>query len=119
SGEVEVIGSPEDVANQYTESNYESLSSKKVNKTNGTSSRVPYFKVTSSQKRVLSNEENLELDIEYQITDETPVRVFISIIEEKRGATLLANGTEVISKKGENKLKYIFPLKYYNDCDIF
>lgn len=112
------IGSPEDVANQYTEDNFKSPRSKSSRENNELFRRVPYFRIVSKQKRVLSNEKDLKFDVEYEINDDAPIRVFISIIDEKRGVSILANGTEAISKKGKNKLTYVFPLKYYNDCNL-
>jgi ABC-2 type transport system ATP-binding protein len=116
---VKMIGSTEDVTNQYTEDNYQRSDQKKpAGKEAGLSERVPFFKVTSGSKRVLSSKDELVFDIEYEIADETPVRVFISIVDKKRNVPILAIGTEPIAKKGRNKLTYVFPLGYYNDCDL-
>lgn len=114
-GSIVVSGSPEDVANSYTQENFEST---EEDDDEGLSSRVPHFKVKPVSKQVLSNSDELKFSIEYEIMDDTPVRVFFSILDEKRGGVIFANGTEPIGGKGKHKLTYIFPLKYYNDTDI-
>jgi len=118
NGKIVTLGSPQDIANEYTQENLESTHEQNSNKLLNSSNKVPYFKITSESKRVLSKEDDLIFNVEYEITDNTPVHVFFSIIDEKRGGSILANGTEPISKKGKHKLTYVFPLTYYNDCDL-
>lgn len=121
-GKLVAAGTPDDVANKYTEENLESRETENSNNDSGfplgLSDRVPYFRIVSKSKKILTHKDELVFDVEYEITDDMPVRVFISIIDEKRGSSILSNGAKAISKKGRNKLTYVFPVKYYNDTDL-
>lgn len=122
-GKLTVAGSPEDIANKYTEINFETESKgdKKMGDDGyeiGLSSRVPYFKVKPAGKKILSYKDNLVFDVEYEITDDEPVMTAFSIIDEVRGGTVLANRAEAISGKGKHKLRYVFPLELYNDSNF-
>lgn len=121
-GEIEVIGSPEEVANRYTLENFEEPGESKSNSANGRpvglTNRIPYFRVTSPIKRALTSADDLTFNIEYEITDDIPVSVFFSIIDETRGGAILQNGAAPISKRGRHTLTYILPMKYYNDTNI-
>jgi len=121
-GVLALDGSPSEVANLYTENNFESKEAKNKDTQDhksGLSDRVPYFKVTARSKQVLSSDDKLIFDVEYDITDDTPVSILFSIVDEKRGGSILANGAKPIAKSGRNKLTYVFPLTYYNDTDIY
>ena len=121
NGKIAILGTPEDVANEYTQENFKSTRDIASDKdaSDGLSDRVPYFKVLPVSKRILSNEDTLVFDIEYEVTDDTPVRVFFSIIEEMRAFTILANGTMPIKGRGKHRLTYKLPLKYFNDSDLY
>lgn len=117
---IKMIGSTEDVANQYTLENLNSSSNVKKQKGNkypdGLSERVPLFKVTTDGRKILSNSDTLSFKVSYEITDDTPINIKISIIDEGRGGyPIVQNGTQAIAKKGMNSVEYEFPLSLYND----
>jgi ABC-2 type transport system ATP-binding protein len=120
-GKIAIDGTPEDVANVYTQENFKTVKDEKDEKghSDGLSDRVPYFKVLPVSKRVLGNKDTLVFDVEYEIMDNTPVSIFFSIIEERRAFTVLANGAMPIGGKGKHKLRYELPLKYFNDSDLY
>ena len=119
-----VIGTPEDVANQYIlenlrVSNDDSTVSIEGKHSEGLSARVPFFKITSRGKRILSSTEKLKIKISYKISDDTPVNLKISILDEGRGGyPIVQNGSRTIAKKGMNTLDYDFPLSLYNNTDL-
>jgi ABC-2 type transport system ATP-binding protein len=121
-GIVEAIGSPEDIANRYTLENFEVTGKKEIKGADGypegLSKRVPYLKVTTPIKRVLTRDDELIFNVEYEITDDTPVSVFIAVNDETRGGSILQNGAAPISKKGKHTLTYKLPLRYFNDTNI-
>lgn len=116
-GTIVASGTPEDVANQYTEDNFNNKDNSPQTEL-GLSSRVPYFKILPNSKQVLTNKDELKFDVEYEITDDEPVSIFFSIMDESRGGAILANGAKPISGKGRHKLTYVMPLEYYNDTEI-
>ncbi len=117
SGELVMVGTSDDVANQYTEDNFGEPSDS-TRSESGLSERVPYFKITPRSKQILTGKDELKFQVEYEITDDTSVSVFFSIIDERRGGTILANGTKPIKGRGRHKLTYVFPIRYYNDTNI-
>lgn len=122
-GIVRATGSTEDVANQYTLENLNELSDTKSSNGNeysdGLSKRVPFFEIKSNSTKLLSNNDILSFKVNYKITDDTPVNVKISIIDEGRGGyPIVQNGTNAIAKKGMSSLEYEFPLSLYNDSSL-
>ncbi|MES2630713.1 MAG: ABC transporter ATP-binding protein [Patescibacteria group bacterium] len=131
-GYVTESGSPEVVANQYTLENFEpsanSKSSKSRNNRSGLTELVPKFRISALSKKVLKNDESFELEIEYKITEDTPVWLGLSVIDEKSGGASSIfddqlkddSGNQILSstKKGNYKFRYSIPLSRFNDADI-
>lgn len=120
-GKIVLNGSPGDAANQYTQDNFESLNTTQQQDKHkeSLSRRVPYFKVTSVSKGILTRDNDLVFDIEYEITDNTPVHVHFAIVDEIRNTPILHNGAKEIIGKGRHKLRYVFPLNIYNNCNLY
>lgn len=118
-GKVAAIGSPDDVANEYTIENFKKDSKGKAHSKHGDglSDRVPFFKVTPVSKKVLTNEDVLSVDVEYEIEDDEPIILHIGIDDEIRN-TVLINGGAKVKGKGRHKLRYNLPLSPYNDCNL-
>lgn len=118
-GKIDISGSPEDIANEYTMKNFEQL--KKDTSPgeygDGLSERVPMLRIVPVSKPVLTNKDQLIVDIEYKIIDDTPLVVHIGITDEMRNVVILNNGTRVVGK-GEHKLRYTMPVNPYNDCNL-
>ena len=117
-GKVVIDGAPGDVANEYTQENYDTGKDKNENDRLGLSALVPDFKVTPVSKPVLSAGEDMVFEIEYEITSDQPVHVAFSIVDDTRDCAVMSNRTEAISGKGVHKLKYVFPTDLYSDTDF-
>lgn len=119
-GRIVASGTPDDVTNKYTEENFGSAGSKIDNKNDnlGLSSKISSLRIVPKSKQVLRAGEDIEFEIEYKITDDTPVHIAISIKEEIRNCVVMANRSEAISGKGIHKLTYRFPTNIYNDSDL-
>ncbi len=122
-GKIVIEGSPEDVANKYTEANFRT--SKKEEPPEeadghplGLSDRVPYFKVKPVSEKILTYKDDLVFDIENEITDDTPVMVAFSIVDESRGGAIFANRAKPTTSRGRHRLRYVFPLELYNDTNL-
>ncbi len=121
---IKTIGKNEDVANQYI---MENLSSPKQNErlsdgeyADGLSERVPRLKVTTDGKQLLNSNDNLKFKINYEIMDDTPINVKMSILDEGRGGyPIIQNGTSAITKKGKNSFEYEVPLSLYNNTNLY
>ena len=124
-GEVAAVGTPEEIADKYIMESFKTESKKERDAKDdsgyelGLSERVPHLKVKPVSKQILSSNENLVFDIEYEIADDAPVHVFFAVLDELRGGSFLQNGTSPISKKGKNKVRYTLPIDYYNNSDFY
>lgn len=121
NGKLVVVGTPNDVANQYTEDSFENA--QKSHHPNerplGLTDRVPAFNITPVSKTILTADDELRFRINYTITDNVPVNIKFSILDVGRGGyTLAQNGAMAIAKKGDTSLEYIFPLSLYNDGEF-
>lgn len=118
-GKLIVEGSPDDVANEYTQENF---ATRKISNDNdhqlGLSKLVPYFEVLPASDQMLSAGEDMVFDINYEITDDTPVHVAFSIVDNKRGCVVMANRAEAVSGKGRHTLRYVFPTDLYSNTDF-
>lgn len=126
-GLITISGSPEDVANGYSIDNVSVRTGNKASgnvvdrggKPDGLSDRVPYFKVSTGGSRVLSCEDSLSFNIEYEMTDETPVNAKFSILDDRRGGFPILQGVaSETSEAGRFTMRYNFPLKLYNNSSL-
>ena len=119
---IKVIGTPEDVANQYTLENFQKpfVPQKQQDAyEDGLCERVPKFRIIPVSKPLLTSADELVFEVEYKITDDTPVNVHISIIDEIRNVSIVNNGAKSKSGKGTHRLRYLLPLRLYNNCDLY
>lgn len=126
-GELSIMGSTEDVVNQYILENFETKNSR-TNQEEfppGLSEIVPSFKITTLSPQILKSKENFEFEIMYKITENVPVRIGLSLIDESSGGGLSVfddqvkekNGNlKIIStKKGVYRFRYKIPLARFNN----
>jgi len=117
-GKIKAVGSPDDIANEYTMENFRKQDTAGDGKhQEGLSDKVTMLRIVPVSKQVLTNKDDLIVDIEYRITDDTPIVVHIGIDDEIRDVVILNNGAKVAGK-GEHKLRYTMPVSAYNDCNL-
>jgi len=119
-GNIVASGTPKDVANEYTRANFVAKNEQKdeTGYELGLNDRVPYFKVKPSGKKTIMPGEDMVFDIEYEIKDDTPVNVKISIRDTIRGVDILQNGAKALHKAGRNRLSYTFPTAELNNMEL-
>lgn len=118
NGKIKIDGSPEEVANQYTEDNFKIRNPKDEQHLLGLSERVPKLKVVPVSKTVLYRDDKFVFDIEYEISDDKPITVAFSVVDLRRSGSVLEKRSEVIKKKGKNTLRYTYPLSLFNEGDF-
>ncbi len=120
NGEIVASGSPEDVANEYTQENFETKQSKKQNDeyATGLSRQIPHLKVVPESKQTLTAGDELSFRIEYEITDDTPVRVSFRISDETSSMLLFTDVSKVMSGRGVHYVGYSFPVHMYNNIPL-
>lgn len=130
-GEVSLIGSPADVANQYTLDNTkspENRSSEKGKREHGLSDIVPEFKVELLTSTVMKSKETAKLRIKYKTTKDMPLRFGISFIDDLSGGVISVfddqlkdeEGKQVVTstKAGSYSFDYHIPLERFNNRDF-
>lgn len=113
-GEVESIGTPEDIANLYTEENFKVEDKQNVPEINNQLD----LKVTSPHKRVVSSDQGVVFNIEFETTNNNPVYAAFSLIDMNRSGSVLDVRSANVSKKGKNSLTYKIPLDNINNGDF-
>lgn len=124
-GKVIVSGSPDDVANQYTEDNFkvsssESAAKKDNDRKAGLSGLVPRFDLTLvSDKNIITTEESLVFDITYEISEDLSVFPSFSFLCDSMGKSIFdVHKPDVISKSsGIHVYRYEVPLEMLNNAN--
>ena len=126
SGEIAIDGDPDEVASQYSIDNYlqDEEDSKNGEHAAGLSSLVPYFKIKPLAKQVLGSKDDFTISVEYEVTEDIPVRLGISLLDADAGSGLSIfddgikeNGKWKVAsdKKGRYQFTYKIPLDRFND----
>jgi len=120
NGKILVAGNPSDVANQYTEENTNTDTSKKerINKELGLSDNVPVFRINSKSKKVISRDKNFDFEIEYEFNDTKQIILAYSLTDIKRGGVVYDSGLMKLKDNGHQKLNFSLPMAMFNDTDF-
>lgn len=120
-GKIKSVGSPEEIANQYT---LDMLNAEKkaggVSKDDGSnkklSKQVKNLKITPKSPLALSSEDYFIFDITYELVEDLPVDLGISVLY--RGVSLVEHNTRELkighNKHTEHTLTYKLPLEMLN-----
>lgn len=124
-GNIRTIGSPNDVANEYTNENIgtnsvTSQSNIREDLELGLSEDIPAYEVSLQAGRLFSSSDNLVFDIKYSITSNIVVdAIVIEISDTSRGnvPVILEAVKGLHQNKGTYIITYECPLKILNDGD--
>jgi len=121
-GKIVVMGKPEMVANKYTEENFRKIKRNQDKFSEygiGLSDLVPYLKVKPVSKTVLSCDDDLVFDVEYEITQDKSVVVAFSIFDEQSNRSIIDSQSMPIEGKGKHKIRYALPLAIFNNINMY
>lgn len=119
-GKIKTIGSPEEVANQYSLDNLKAGS----NISNGSKElgpEVKNFEVKLLSSPVLKNSENLEFEIRYELNEDIDIDLAFSVVY--RGQSVIEHNTQKEKKLGNKKnikysVKYRLPLRSFRPSEL-
>jgi len=118
-GKVKLIGSPHEVANQYTLENFDSGRLDGVDKEN-LSSFVKSLNLKLKSPLDLSNKDKLAFDVSYELNEELPVYLGISIMF--RGVPVLESNSRSIAigykKDKKYTVSYNLPLNGFSKSEL-
>lgn len=120
-GKIKTIGSPEEVASQYSLDNLVSGSKKKSQGEKQLGPEVKHFHVNLLSSPLLTNKENLEFEIEYELSQDIDVDLAFSVVY--RGQSVVEHNTKEESLLGNKKDKlykvgYTLPLKNFQPVEL-
>jgi ABC-2 type transport system ATP-binding protein len=115
-GRLEINGTPDEVANQYTKLNLEGGTITDTEQQLGLTQDIPLFKITPISPTVLTKEDRCEFEINVEVYSlNTPAILNIRINDDTSSMLLISDNTKVISKPGKYSFGYSFPIKSYNN----
>ncbi|MDR2661338.1 MAG: ABC transporter ATP-binding protein [Lactobacillaceae bacterium] len=135
-GEIFMAGSPAEIANAYSQTNFEQSQKEEENKKDntkkekykpGTSVLLPKFELKAISKDILKSNEEFEFEISYKVTKDIPTGVGFSVLDLTSGGaySIIDDGAvdhEIFkpwnNKKGQFKKIYKLPLKSFNNRDF-
>lgn len=115
-GEIIIDGSPEDVANQYIEDNFNNKN--KEDLTLGLSNIIPELKIVPVSSQILKNIDSCEFEVIFKKTNKMPVKINIRITDETSGALIYTDLSKSITNIGISNIKYHFPITIYNNIGL-
>lgn len=119
NGEIKTIGSPEEVANQYSLDNL--TSDRGASGTKQLGSEVKSLDVKLLSRPVLSRHESLEFEINYELNQDIDVDLAFSVVY--RGQSVVEHNTQTEKKLGNKKntqykVTYSLPLKNFMPVEL-
>lgn len=116
-GEIVSIGNPDDIANEYSINNLATDDKIETDEEEETSDLIKDLAVEISPKKVISQNDTLNVNIKYKVTDKIATRVNVSLQDMSRNVPLFAASSPLTeSQKVEKNLE--LKLSELNDTDI-
>lgn len=120
-GEIVSYGSPDDVANLYSEENFGPLDGNSVRKgsNQGLSELVPEFELNALTDSIVKSGDNFTFEIKYRVTDDIEVFPSFSFTAEGMGKSIFdVHKPEKTTKgAGTYKYRYKIPINNLNNAD--
>ncbi len=116
-GVVKIDGSPEDVANDYSLENAERYSNKEEFPS---SDKIKDVKVTLLSSKKASQKDEVKVQVDYNVTDETSTFVALSLWDINRSQFIINSNSKeyMFEKGGKKKLIFTTHLPGINDTNI-
>jgi ABC-2 type transport system ATP-binding protein len=116
-GNIKILGSPDEVAKQYTMDNL-AQQNDNINKGEQPNKRVKDLKIKLISKPVLNDKNDLIFNITYHALTNQPMYVGFSIIDQNISLVEHTTILKPTSTKGRHTFRYKYPLKELRDSDL-
>ena len=126
-GEVEAIGDPETVSQQYTLANLEAEEKAERKRQeerggypNGLNERCPLLKTTAVSPKVCTSADIFKFDVEYQYDEPGDFYLAIALHDIRRGGITYDTGPKVVKmdKHGHQIVHFAMPLNLFNNGEF-
>ena len=126
-GEVEAIGDPETVSQQYTLANLEAEEKAERKRQeerggypNGLNERCPLLKTIAVSPKVRSSADTFKFDVEYQYDEPGDFYLAIALHDIRRGGITYDTGSKVfrMTRRGHQTVHFEMPLNLFNNGEF-
>ena len=118
-GEVASLGSIDEVVEAYTQLNLEKLGMKEpeTKEVLGLNDELTKLKISAISKKVVSNKENFEFEVEYNYIGKKKIFLAVAMFDQTRGG-IVYDSSQVYVDRGDQKVRFSIPMELFNSSEF-
>jgi len=118
-GEVASLGSIDEVVEAYTQLNLEKLGKKEpeTQEVLGLNDELTKLKINAISKKVVSNKENFEFEVEYNYVGRKKIFLAVAMFDQTRGG-IVYDSSQVYVDRGDQKVRFSIPMELFNSSEF-
>lgn len=118
-GEVASLGSIDEVVEAYTQLNLEKLGKKEpeTKEVLGLNDELTKLKINAISKKVVSNKENFEFEVEYNYVGKKKIFLAVAMFDQTRGG-IVYDSSQVYVDRGDQKVRFSIPMELFNSSEF-
>ena len=118
-GEVASLGSIDKVVEAYTQLNLEKLGKKEpeTQEVLGLNDELTKLKINAISKKVVSNKENFEFEVEYNYVGKKKIFLAVAMFDQTRGG-IVYDSSQVYVDRGDQKVRFSIPMELFNSSEF-
>lgn len=118
-GEVASLGSIDEVVEAYTQLNLEKLGKKEpeIKEVLGLNDELTKLKINAISKKVVSNKENFEFEVEYNYIGKKKIFLAVAMFDQTRGG-IVYDSSQVYVDRGDQKVRFSIPMELFNSSEF-
>ena len=118
-GEVASLGSIDEVVEAYTQLNLEKLGKKEpeTQEVLGLNDELTKLKINAVSKKVVSNKENFEFEVEYNYIGKKKIFLAVAMFDQTRGG-IVYDSSQVYVDRGDQKVRFSIPMELFNSSEF-
>ena len=118
-GEVASLGSIDEVVEAYTQLNLEKLGKKEpeTKEVLGLNDELTKLKISAISKKVVSNKENFEFEVEYNYVGKKKIFLAVAMFDQTRGG-IVYDSSQVYVDRGDQKVRFSIPMELFNSSEF-
>ena len=118
-GEVASLGSIDEVVEAYTQLNLEKLGRKEpeTQEVLGLNDELTKLKINAISKKVVSNKENFEFEVEYNYIGKKKIFLAVAMFDQTRGG-IVYDSSQVYVDRGDQKVRFSIPMELFNSSEF-
>ena len=118
-GEVASLGSIDEVVEAYTQLNLEKLGKKEpeTQEVLGLNDELTKLKINAISKKVVSNKENFEFEVEYNYIGKKKIFLAVAMFDQTRGG-IVYDSSQVYVDRGDQKVRVSIPMELFNSSEF-